>query len=66
MGKRDEAQLPEGDRQKLVAFKASLPWDDLVSLKQEAIARKLTIGDVIREALRARMIFNDRSKGKTP
>jgi hypothetical protein len=57
MGKKPPSPPPtEGyDPKRPVPFKAVLPWEDLVALKQEAILREMTIGDVILDALRSRM-----------
>lgn len=64
MGKKNDekSELPATDRQRPIAFKAVLPWEDLVSLKKEAIERGMTIGDIIREALHGRMILIDKTK----
>lgn len=61
MSKKPE---PAFDPKHPVPFKALLPWEDLIALKQEALARRLTIGEVIGEALRARITLVDRSKEK--
>ena len=51
------------DPRKSVAYKARMPWEELVALKKEALERRLTIGEIILEALRNRVTFLNRSKG---
>ena len=42
-----------------VAIKMRLPYEATVALKQESIGRSLTIGEIVLEALQARVIVTD-------